>query len=151
MKLKIFFLSLVVFCVLALPLSAQQSNLNRATLSVFGSDVDNFMNVNHWADVDLEKDFGFVGISPAQYALEVGYAHQFDAFRLGAYYNGNIFQTTTPITKTKSVVTTNTYGADGAVTAMISKITFEGVSGGVGVSQNNIGVLVGLGGMGFKL
>jgi hypothetical protein len=81
-----------IFVAAALPLSAQESNSSKATAGLFGTDVDDYLDVHGWSGVELEKYFGFAGYEGLHRNLPVlglGYARQFGGLYVGAYYTGN--------------------------------------------------------------
>ena len=98
---------LFVFAVLLMAASlvfAQTSMTSYSTQGLFGTDVDDFMNVNEWQNVQPKNIFGFLGyntVDPDKSitdatqkvgdgALNLGLAHQFKAFYLGTYFEGQL-------------------------------------------------------------
>jgi hypothetical protein len=93
-KIKVLVLAAIIVIGLAVPLSAQTSNQNQATAGVFGADVDNFMDVNYYGDVNFNKWFGYLGGNTSG-IFNLGYATKFGGIYLGTYYTGNLFTTGT--------------------------------------------------------
>ena len=98
---------LFVFAVLLMAASlvfAQTSMTSYSTQGLFGTDVDDFMNVNEWQNVQPKNIFGFLGyntVDPEKPiadgtqkvgdgALNLGFAHQFKPFYLGTYFEGQL-------------------------------------------------------------
>nr|WP_303936787.1 hypothetical protein [Treponema denticola] len=98
---------LFVFAVLLMAASlvfAQTSMTSYSTQGLFGTDVDDFMNVNEWQNVQPKNIFGFLGyntVNPEKPiadstqkvgngALNLGFAHQFKPFYLGTYFEGQL-------------------------------------------------------------
>ena len=98
---------LFVFAVLLMAASlvfAQTSMTSHSTQGLFGTDVDDFMNVNEWQNVQPKNIFGFLGyntVDPEKPiadgtqkvgdgALNLGFAHQFKPFYLGTYFEGQL-------------------------------------------------------------
>lgn len=83
----IFFMA--VFCFTAG--FAQQSMTSRSTQEQFGNDVDNFMDVNSWQQVNPEKAFLYGGFGESgDSSLELGFAKQFPALYFGTYVSGGL-------------------------------------------------------------
>ncbi|MDR2943361.1 MAG: hypothetical protein LBV17_12310 [Treponema sp.] len=104
---------------LAMPVSAQnvvngpsagpESNQKTATAGVFGNDVDNYMNVNDFGDVQFAKWFGFLhgaNDGPAgSFRVDLGYATKLSGLYLGTRYKGNVLS----FNKTVATTITPTY------------------------------------------
>lgn len=70
---------------------AQQSMTSISTQEQFGNDVDNFMDVNSWQQVNPEKAFLYGGFGwSGDGSLELGFAKQFPALYFGTYVNGGL-------------------------------------------------------------
>ncbi|MEL3904599.1 MAG: hypothetical protein P1P63_05760 [Treponemataceae bacterium] len=83
----IFFMA--VFCFTAG--FAQQSMTSISTQGQFGNDVDNFMDVNSWQQVNPEKAFLYGGFGESgNGSLELGFAKQFPALYFGTYMSGGL-------------------------------------------------------------
>lgn len=83
----IFFMA--VFCFTAG--FAQQSMTSISTQGQFGNDVDNFMDVNSWQQVNPEKAFLYGGFGESgDSSLELGFAKQFPALYFGTYVSGGL-------------------------------------------------------------
>ena len=85
---------LFVFAVLLMAASlvfAQTSMTSHSTQELFGTDVDDFMNVNEWQNVQPKNIFGFLGYGKTgKGSINLGLAHQFKAFYLGTYFEGQV-------------------------------------------------------------
>ena len=85
---------LFVFAVLLMAASlvfAQTSMTSHSTQELFGTDVDDFMNVNEWQNVQPKNIFGFLGYGKTgRGSINMGLAHQFKAFYLGTYFEGQV-------------------------------------------------------------
>ena len=98
---------LLVFAVLLMAASlvfAQASMTSYSTQGLFGTDVDDFMNVNEWQNVQPKNIFGFLGYNTVDPdkpisdnsqkvgngALNLGIAHQFKTFYFGTYFEGQL-------------------------------------------------------------
>ena len=85
---------LLIFAVLLMAASlvfAQTSMTSHSTQELFGTDVDDFMNVNEWQNVQPKNIFGFLGYGKTgQGSINMGLAHQFKAFYLGTYFEGQV-------------------------------------------------------------
>lgn len=99
---------LFVFAVLLMAASlvfAQTSMTSYSTQGLFGTDVDDFMNVNEWQNVKPKNIFGYLAYNtekdpPTPHelgngALNLGFAHQFKPFYLGTYFEGQLSGWTT--------------------------------------------------------
>jgi len=158
----------VATLVLAMPLVAQansptlptlptapaglQSNQSRATAGVFGSYVDDSMDV-HWhsangeaEDKAFDKWMGFIGYGGrAANPIQLGYARRFGGIYLGTWYTGNIAAGTD--TTTEAV--TQTFDLDNQLQS--NKITTTTYAQHITSSNNQIAALIGVGGMGIKV
>ncbi|UTC83313.1 TDE2508 family outer membrane beta-barrel protein [Treponema denticola] len=85
---------LFVFAVLLMAASlvfAQTSMTSHSTQNLFGTDVDDFMNVNEWQNVQPKNIFGFLGYGDTGIgSINLGLAHQFKPFYLGTYFEGQV-------------------------------------------------------------
>ena len=85
---------LFIFAVLLMTASlvfAQISMTSYSTQNLFGTDVDDFMNVNEWQNVQPKNIFGFLGYGKTgKDSINLGLAHQFKAFYLGTYFEGQV-------------------------------------------------------------
>jgi len=68
-------------------LSAQVSYTNVSTAGLFSNDVDDYMNVNDWTNVNPEKFFGFISYESNGY-INTGAAHQFKKIYFGGFFKG---------------------------------------------------------------
>lgn len=70
-------------------LFAQQSMTMRSTAEQFDNDIDKFMSVNDWSEVEPERAFLFIGENNFN-ALNIGFAKQFSSLYFGTYFAGNL-------------------------------------------------------------
>ncbi|UTC67397.1 MULTISPECIES: hypothetical protein [unclassified Treponema] len=103
---------LFIFAVLLMAASlvfAQTSMTSHSTQELFGTDVDDFMNVNEWQNVKPKNIFGFLGYGKNGIgSINLGLAHQFKAFYLGSYFEGQIPGWSKVKDSTTSTTTTQT-------------------------------------------
>ena len=98
MKLsKKVFTTALLFAVCVAALSAQGFRLTpksmtaESTLELFGTDVDDYLNVNEWDAVKPEKLFGFLSYgSKGNGALNAGFAVPIGKFYLGGFFGGEL-------------------------------------------------------------
>ena len=146
---KVIVLIAITALVLALPLSAQiigtpGSNTSQATSGIFGNDVDDYMSYHFYSDVKFEKWFGFVGWNSNP---SLGYATKLGGIYLGAWYNGNIVSIPSG-TYTETI--TPDYDDDNQILISSTKtISYSSVA--MINTNNHLEILLGLGGMGFKV
>jgi len=129
---------------LAIPLGAQESNQSGATAGVFGTDVDSFMDVNSYGDVEFNKWFGFLGGDNSG-IVSLGYATKFGNIYLGGFYTGNIFRSGT--NETKRLTTS----WDPILMQLLTKTDTTIYTQTTTNTNNNIAALIGVAGMGIKL
>ncbi|WP_191015919.1 TDE2508 family outer membrane beta-barrel protein [Treponema zioleckii] len=112
--------------------SAQESETSISTAGIFGNDVDDFMDVNSWSNVNPENMFGYVGVGTATYgrpAYELGFAKNFGGIYWGSFFGGDFGNYTK----------TSTGNTDSSVSATTDSTNWE---------FDNI---IGFDNMGFKL
>jgi hypothetical protein len=134
----------IITSVLATTLSAQTSSQNYATAGVFAADADNFMNVNYYGDVEFGKWFGYLD-GNSNGTLGLGYATKFGSVYLGGFYNGNILTKYTNSSKTAKTQWDTDYQK------LNGKIDEEYYGSNYTTFNNNIDLLLGVAGMGFKV
>lgn len=147
---KVVALLVTAMILLALaPLTAQVSNTLRATAGNIETDVDNFMSVNDYNEVDMEKWFGYVGPDWGG-VLSLGYARKIGGIYLGTYYNGNVLDMNWNGSTEIIEVETNPTVVNGIVIS--EKVTTTTETREPAIDTNNsVGVLIGAFGMGFRL
>ncbi|MGP1564505.1 MAG: TDE2508 family outer membrane beta-barrel protein [Treponema sp.] len=95
---------------------AQQSMTNMSTAELFGTDVDDFMDVNEYHNVQPENVFAYLsyGKDATDNKLNIGAAHQFKNFYLGGWFGGqlNSWSSTTSFDKDKKATLTNQHSTD---------------------------------------
>lgn len=94
---------------------AQQSMTNMSTAELFGTDVDDFMDVNEYHNVQPENVFAYLsyGKDTNDNKLNIGAAHQFKNFYLGGWFGGqlNSWSSTTAFDKDKKATLTNKHSS----------------------------------------
>lgn len=94
---------------------AQQSMTNMSTAELFGTDVDDFMDVNEYHNVQPENVFAYLsyGKDTSDNKLNIGAAHQFKNFYLGGWFGGqlNSWSSTTSFDKDKKATLTNQHSS----------------------------------------
>lgn len=70
---------------------AQQSMTDASTSGLFGTDVDDFMNVNEYHNVQPENLFPYLGYErTGNGEINIGAAHQFKKLYLGSWFGGTL-------------------------------------------------------------
>lgn len=146
-NLKVVAIVAITALVLILPLGAQTSNLRSATAGVYGTDVDNFMSVRDYTSMNLGNWFGMLGTNTSGY-VDIGYATNALPVYLGAYYRGNILSFEKEYTKT---LDTDWDLDEKGWDEWVEKTETEQYTNyNYNYYNNNVSVLVGAIGMGFK-
>ena len=101
-------ITLALLVVFGSLLFAQTSKTNESTRGLFGTDVDNCMDVNGWQNVQPENMFGFVGVGGTYGTdlYDLGFAKQFGNIFWGSYFSGDFgdwSKTTSTTGDTKTV------------------------------------------------
>ena len=155
----------IIAMVLILPLSAQtykaepfdgqSSNVSKATSGLFGSEVDDYMDVNYYSGVEFSKWFGFitggmytpVNATNPKFAIDLGYATKLGTLYLGTRYAGNVVQFTGTASKQIRVTyPPTTAGFNPTETRTDTYWTQGWIE-----STNQIEALIGVAGMGIKV
>ena len=156
----------VTALVFAMPLAAQnapgtlatepaalESNTLKATAGIFTSAVDDSMDVHYYSgDAEAEEPafdkwslFIGYGGNVAHNPISLGYATRFGGIYLGTWYTGNIAQSDGTKTQT---ITQNFNMANQLQTNKIKETEYDGFES---LSNNQLEVLIGVAGMGFKV
>ncbi len=83
--------TMLAFSTLLGSVFAQQSMTNKSTASLFTTEVDDFINVNEWQNVKVEKVFGFVDyayLHNTKHYMNAGAAGNIGSFYMGGYLGG---------------------------------------------------------------
>jgi len=128
------------------PLAAQQSETNKATATVFTNDVDIYMDVIDFKNLDLGKMFSFAGVRRNN--LELGYAGKMADNYIAAYFSGNFYQLADA--GYDITVETSPTVVNGEIVSESIVVT-KALNDNPGLAENELSVLLGLGNMGFKL
>ncbi len=130
MKAKKLGILAVLLAMFAASLNAQpSSNTSNSTEGLFGTDVDDFTNVNSWQNVQPENLFGYVYVNASQYNL--GIAKQFGNIYWGSNFTGDIgnFHKTVTTTTTGSSTTTETESTSRGSTSDGTSLRFTNLIG----------------------
>jgi len=154
---KVAALLAVTALIFAAPVFAQtpaelESNMSKATAGVFTSDVDDSMDVHDFSGLKIDKWFGFIGYGGdigttpyVDYPASLGYANQFSGLYLGLWYTGNVLRVDKGWTET----VTKTYNT---ASQLLTTTQTQYSNPGTSINSNNqLEVLLGIGGMGFKI
>nr|WP_180485125.1 hypothetical protein [Treponema socranskii] len=96
---------------------AQTSMMKISTANLFGNDVDDFMSVNDWQNVQPKNMFGYLGYGQTGKSnIELGLSRMFDPFYMGAWFGGSVGWTSKTETDNngKNTLTNKTNETDGA-------------------------------------
>jgi hypothetical protein len=93
-------IALCAMMLLSAGLFAQQSNTNKASYGIFGTDVDDYMDPNNWEGVNesFTKGFGFIGggrdaaAAPNAGGFQGGYATKLGSLYLGLFLDGQVWK-----------------------------------------------------------
>ena len=128
--LKIIALISLLISIISTSVFAQSSNTFTATAGTMRTDVDNFMDVRYFNEVDFENLFSSVDFSLNEFNL--GFATNINKLYLGAYYSGDLFN---------SFEKSENFGVDGKLNNFGKTTEFN----------HEFDVLFGFSGMGIKL
>jgi len=160
MKKRVMIIAIAIIAmVLALPLSAQESNTSKATAGIFGNDVDDYMSYHDYAGVlgDGSKWFGYVtGDASNGGQLVAGYARNLGGIYLGVFYNGFIYRSNTGNDPhegdTRADETNNiTPTFDDDLEILLKRVDKTEYYKTKNETQNDINFLIGVAGMGIKV
>ncbi len=134
---KLFAIAVISFAAFAA--SAQSSKRSGATMGLFSTEVDCFMDLIDWSTVKPENVFAYIGYSDSM--AEVGFAKQFKPFFLGLYTKGaiNSFDlSSTTITNSgdKTVVNANQWDKTQGEFNFDSLLGFDNMAFSLGLSYN---------------
>ena len=71
-------------------LATPYSFTSTTTGGVFGTEVDDFMDVHAWKDVGAEKFFGYLGYNMGQGGIDIGFSKQFAPLYFGLSFDGKL-------------------------------------------------------------
>lgn len=105
---------------------AQTSMMKRSTAELFGTDVDDFMSVNDWSNVQPKNMFGYLGYGQdGQSNIEFGLSRMFNPFYMGAWFGGRVqWDSKTESNGNITNTTTQTDDAEGKVIFGINNLGF---------------------------
>jgi len=109
----------------------------------FTSPVDDYIHASYWADVDINKWFGFVSFDDHYYA-SLGYARKIGGIYIAAYYGGNLFQNYAQSEWAEEDINWNTKRT---LRRYNQGFNFSGVD----INDNRFALLIGFGIMGIRL
>lgn len=111
---------------------AQQSMTDVSTSGLFGTDVDDFMNVNEYHNVQPENIFAYLGYErTGNGEINIGAAHQFKKLYLGSWFGGTL----------NNWSSSTTFDKDGKPTIDNKTTTSNKVNGKLLFGINNMGIL----------
>lgn len=111
---------------------AQQSMTDASTSGLFGTDVDDFMNVNEYHNVQPENIFAYLGYErTGNGEINIGAAHQFKKLYLGSWFGGTL----------NNWSSSTTFDKDGKPTIDNKTTTTNRVNGKLLFGINNMGIL----------
>lgn len=114
---------------------AQQSMTDVSTSGLFGTDVDDFMNVNEYHNVQPENIFAYLGYErTGNGEINIGAAHQFKKLYLGSWFGGTL----------NNWSSSTTFDKDGKPTIDNKTTTTNRVNGKLLFGINNMGILADL-------
>jgi len=127
-----------------------ESNTFKSTAGVFTSDVDDSQDVHFYSGVEFDKWFGFIGYggSATTNPVQLGYATRFgDGLYLGTWYTGNFLRIRE---NQRETVRVNYDLPTQLPTTTVTTTIYYG-NNNIIESNNEIGVLIGVAGMGFRV
>lgn len=112
------------------------SMTNESSQGLFGTDVDDYLDVNEWSNVQPTKVFGFLSYGKSGTdKINTGFAMPVGKFYLGAFFGGQLNDWTSEVgTRTGAKQGNGSFSASG------TKTTHQ-ASGSVLFGFNNIGIL----------
>lgn len=111
---------------------AQQSMTDASTSGLFGTDVDDFMNVNEYHNVQPKNLFAYLGYErTGNGEINIGAAHQFKKLYLGSWFGGTL----------NNWSSSTTFDKDGKPTIDNKTTTTNRVNGKLLFGINNMGIL----------
>jgi len=135
--------------ILVSPVFAQEreleSNTSKATSGLFTTDVDDSIDVIDYTGVEFDKWAGFVGYYDSDAPLSAGFATRFGPIYLGTWFSGNVIGTDKRRTDT---ITTD---IDEDLRTWNEKVYTTQFDSREISSDNQLQVLIGVAGMGFKV
>lgn len=134
---KLFAIAVISFAAFAA--SAQSSKRSGATMGLFSTEVDCFMDLIDWSTVKPENVFAYIGYSGSM--AEVGFAKQFKPFFLGLYTSGainsfDLSSTTSTNSGDKTVVNTNQWDKTQDRFIFDSLLGFDNMAFSLGLDYN---------------
>ncbi|MDR2392916.1 MAG: hypothetical protein LBD93_01990 [Treponema sp.] len=141
------------------PWYVPESGTSKATLGALTNDIDNFMSVHAFRDVQIPTFMGFLGIDGN--GLNLGYAQNIGPLYIGICYGGSLVddlyrrftnQDTNSVLKRDTETTTNSEDGEPKIDTKHDIVNPEGdIVPGTVISKNDVSVLLGFGNVGLKL
>ncbi|GHV94369.1 hypothetical protein AGMMS50293_06890 [Spirochaetia bacterium] len=148
--------AIIMLCVLSANVMAQtetpspESNVSAATQGQFGTEVDDFIGLTSWMGVLGDaKWFGYTGYGLNGFQL--GFARNVGSVYLGIFYGGQIVNWTTGGTKESVEVTYDSTPASSLFGQATEKKTTTAYKEDELLTDNDVDVLIGFGGIGQGL
>lgn len=149
-RMKVAALAVVTVLSAALvTVSAQTSNTKTATAGQYSNDIDNYLSVTGFGNVALKSWYGYAGYDNSYFTA--GYATKLGPIYLGLYYNGYALANNDNPTETETVATTAIVNGYNEIVGTSKTTSTQWTSNPTDYTQNTGKVLIGVGGMGFKL
>jgi hypothetical protein len=141
------------------PWYTPESGTAKATLGALTNDIDNFMSVNMFRNVQIDNFMGYLGIDGN--GLNLGYARNLGSLYIGICYGGSLIddlyrrltnQGTDSVLKRDTEITTELEDGESDIQTTHGIVDSDGnpVPGTV-ISRNDLSLLLGFGNLGLKL
>ncbi|MDR1986405.1 MAG: hypothetical protein LBP88_05465 [Treponema sp.] len=140
------------------PWYTPESGTFKATLGALTNDIDNFMSVSRFRNVQIHDFMGYLGIDAN--GLNLGYARNLGSLYLGVCYGGSLIddlyrritnQDTNSVLKRDTEIVTESADGDKVETTHGIVDSDGNPVPGTAISRNDISVLLGFGNYGLKV
>ncbi|MDR2633164.1 MAG: hypothetical protein LBC51_06030 [Treponema sp.] len=141
------------------PWYAPESGTSKATLGALTNDIDHFMSVHAFRNVQIPTFMGYLGIDGN--GLNLGYAQNIGPLYIGICYGGSLVddlyrrftnQETNSVLKRDTEITTEMEDGENKVDTNHDIVDTDGnMVPGTVISKNDVSVLLGFGNLGLKL
>ncbi|MDR3115578.1 MAG: hypothetical protein LBU25_08660 [Treponema sp.] len=141
------------------PWYVPESGTFKATLGALTNDIDNFMSVNMFRNVQIPNFMGYLGIDTN--GLNLGYARNLGSLYIGICYGGSLIddlyrritnQSSDSVLKRDTETTTELDGGESSINTEHGIVDMDGnpVPGTI-ISKNDVSMLLGFGNYGLKV
>ncbi|MHB9291402.1 hypothetical protein Holit_00478 [Hollandina sp. SP2] len=141
------------------PWYTPESGTFKATLGALTNDIDNFMSVNQFRNVQIHDFMGYLGIDAN--GLNLGYARNLGSLYIGICYGGSLIddlyrritnQGTNSVLKRDTEITTELEDGETDIQTTHGIVDSDGNPvPGTAISRNDVSVLLGFGNYGLKV